>query len=343
MENEKSNAYIEMVEGYCDTVYEEGLEISELPETFLWKKPIENMISSLHYDHLKLPRYQGLLLFGENGNGKHTIAEAYIQSVCKSEMCFEKAVYIRLRAEDFNAKQLTSLEDITSFVAALFEICAMSGEQSFIVFDQMEKYDEITVVCNCIADALLSVTEKIHVICISEDFKLIPAELSKILLKCKCSAPDEILRKKYFEDNLSFNVEDWIYGSDYMRTIKLEINDISTDELVKLTDGFSFAMLGEFVQILKMDISGRTLGDEPVCSISIGKAEAMSYIHMLGSDISVRQTAPQVVYVNSPISEVNAVKNDENDIEIKNLINKGGARSVEENLQLIDAVPVLKE
>ena len=343
MENEKSNAYIEMVEGYCDTVYEEGLEISELPETFLWKKPIENMISSLHYDHLKLPRYQGLLLFGEEGNGKHTVADAYIQSVCKSEMCFEKAVYIRLRAEDFNAKQLASLEDISSFVTALFDICSMSGEHSFLVFDQMEKYDETAVVCNCIADALLSASEKMHVICISENYKIIPSELSKLLLRCRCSAPDKNLRKKYFEDNLSFNVEDWVYGSDYMRTVKLEIKDISADELAELTDGFSFADLEELIQIFKMNAAGMVFGDEPVCSVKISKEEAMSYINMLSSDTAVKQSVPQVVYVNSPAQDADTVKHVENGSEIKNLINKGGARSVEENLQLIDAVPVLEE
>ncbi len=343
MENEKSNAYMEMVEGYCDTVYEEGLEISELPDTFIWKKPIENMISSLHYDHLKLPRYQGLLLFGENGNGKHTIADAYVQSVCKSEMCFEKAVYIRLRAEDFNAKQLTSLEDITSFVSALFDTCGMTGEHSFIIFDQMEAYNELTVACNCIADAILDASEKVHVICIANNLKSIPTELSKLLLRCKCGNPDENLRKRVFDDNMSFNLEDWVYGSDYMRTVKMEITDVSVDELVSLTEGFSFAMLGEFIQILKMSISDRTLGDEPVCTVTLSKEEAMSYIHMLVSEISVKQTFPQVVYVNSASQEANTVKRVENDSEIKNLINKGGARSVEENLQLIDAVPVLEE
>ncbi len=342
MENEKKAVYQEMAKGFCDTVYEEGPEISELPDTFLWKKPIENMISSLHYDHLKLPRYQGLLLFGDRGNGKHTLSDAYVQSVCKSEMCFEKSVYIRLRAEDFNAKQLTSVDEINGFIDALFETCGMTGEHSFLVFDQMDSYSEITVVCNGIADALMAASEKIHVICIAEDFRIIPSELSKLLLRCSCPDPDERLRKKYFEERLSFHVEDWVYGSDYRRTIKLQLKDLSAGELVSLTEGFSFAMLGEFVQVLKMNISDRTLGEEPVCTIEVSREEALGYLHMLAPDLPAGGTVPQIIYRKPQETEAGAAARKEADTEIQKLIHKGGSRSVEENLQLIDAVPVMK-
>lgn len=327
-------------------VSEEGRKLADLEASFLWKRPLENMLGALHYEHLGLPRFRGLLFSGGGGNGKHTYLNAFIQSVCQAEYCFDRAGMIRFRADDFSEEQLGSGEAAREMIDAAFEMGSKIGSDYFVVFDQMEGYDRLPAVCNYIADAILAAEgTAFHVLCLAEDGRKLSSELKNLLLECRCGNPNPAARKEYLSKNLSQNVEDWTTpGAGNLKTIKICLRDLTLDELTSATEGFSYKDLENLILTLRMDISSRSYEDLPTCDMDMekdvvlryaaamapGAVEGVSLEHLVGSlNLAGTQAA-------SPAP--NAAEN-----RLAELTGKKGQRSFSEDAELIDMVPTLRE
>ena len=339
------------VQDLYDMMGEEGAKLEDLPDSFVWKNLLTNMLSAFHYEHLQIPKYMGILLSGPSGNGKRTLMRAYIQSLCKAEQCFGDASFVRLRAEDFTEEKFSSDEDMGSFIDVLYQIGENNGQIGIIVFDQIDTYPRLDVFCNLIADYCDDEAfSSIHVICICEDEDCINSELSAKLLHCRCTNPTAKEREKYLNANLTWDVPDWETYEGLIKTVTLSVEGRSNAKLAEQTEGFSFGELADLVQYMKMEAAGKTFGSASALNIKISEDKADEFINLAhrkakasgggtvvyqaGAAFAVPQAAGGM-----PVSAEDARKN-----RARELTSKGDdERTVDENLELIDLVPTLEE
>lgn len=323
-----------------DTLEPEGGTIDDLPDTFVLKRPLSNMFSSIHYDHMEIKRYRGVLFRGKEGCGRHTLMNAFVQTLCAFKNTYD---IVRLRSEDFSAEAIKSDEDALMFIDALYESANRASTTGVIVFDQMETYERLDIICNRIADnAADEDYNKVYTICISTEEAEIKQELSSVLFNCRCPLPPKPARKKFFLNNLSWDVPDW-ENEHGIRTFSINFEGISIDELVEKTAGFSYAELTDFLTYIKMDVSGRSLENLPSNSFVIDREQCEEYIsisHFANENNAgiavVQEQASQIPRMSNGLS--NDIKN-----RMKELDAKGGKRTFEEDMFSIDSVKPLNE
>ncbi len=326
--------------GLFDTLEPEGGTIDDLPDTFVLKRPLSNMYSSIHYDHMQIKRYRGVLFRGNEGCGRHTLMNAYIQSLCSN---FNEFDMVRLRSEDFSAEAIKCDEDALMFIDALYESANRASTKGIIVFDQMETYERLDIICNRIADNVTDEDyDKVYTICISTEEAEIKQELSSVLFNCRCPLPQKSARKKFFLNNLSWDVPDW-ENEHRIRTFSIDFEGISMDELADKTDGFTYAELTDFLTYIKMDISGRSLENLPSNSFVIERERCEEYIaisHFANENntgtVIVQEQNTQNLVTSNGLS--NDIKN-----RMQRLDAKGSKRTFEEDMFSIDSVKPLNE
>lgn len=336
-----------------------GTALDQLPDSYLWKKPLTNMLTAAHYDHLRIPRYAGFLFSGPAGCGKHSTAEALIRSVAQSEEMTDSTFVLRLRADDF---RLSGNEESQACVDGIFAAAGDTEGLRFIVFDQMERYKHVTAVMNRIADYLPAPGEqegddlfdggRLFVICISEDDSRIVRELRRKLMCCRVTLPGEEQRTAFLKDQMEMVVDDWDFEDGiHLRTVSLDPEGIDTEELVRRTAGFSYQELTDFIISLRMEIAGNNMNTEPVTVIRPERALVLQY---LASAHEESRTAVQPVSGGISAEELQAIlasvpagpkfvqerANDTvNSARAEDLLAKGSGRTLAENLELIDMVP----
>ena len=342
--------WAERARGLFDVVEETGYTLDDLPGTFIWKQPLMNMPDAINYEHLQVPAYNGLLFTGPAGNGKHTLMRAYIQSLCRKEMSFENTVFVRLRTEDFSEEVLPSNEDVAAFVDGLFLVGENTGEMGILVFDQMDSYDRLPVVCNMIADNHSSGSyPSVHVICIAEDEDNINSELASVLLSCRCNSPTAKEREQYLQENLSWDVPDWETNEKLLKTAAIGVDGWTVEKIAEKTEGFSFAELAALVQYMKMEIAGRSTGSLSTLQYKVDEDMAEAFINLARRQ--KKASGGAVVYqagfagaaammaAAAPVSAEDVRKNRAKELTSKN----DSERTVEENMELIDLVPTIAE
>ena len=264
----------------------DGAQLKTLPESYLWKTPLINMLTALHYADLQLPGYASFLFTGPSGCGKHTTAEALVRSIAAYEEMADQTFVLTLRADDF---RLSSNEETQKCMDEIFEAAADTEGLRIIIFDQMERYRHRTAFMNRLADYLpdpgmqdeddIFAGGRLFVICITEDDRSIMRELRKKLMCCRVVLPGEAEREQYLKAGMTFTVEDWNYPDTLQyRTIHMQADGIGLDELVRRSEGYSYLELEGFISAVRMHVSGMSFGMEPTTDITLDKNLVLQFL-----------------------------------------------------------------
>ena len=255
---------------------EKGL-LENLPNTFVYKNILNRLIvDGPRFEKLGISNQRFYLFSGESGNGRHTLADALVQSVCDFESSFGKSRRIVMGAADFMESGQIPQSAIQEHIEAIFQsakghIESAYGGSVFIVFDEMELYPDLFQVTSAIYSSFEEYKEsKLYVILITEDYSSFCHDLLNSVFVCQCNRPGKRQREKFIKTNLQWNVNDWDDpDSEMKRTINVRFLEGGYEGAAEKTDGFSYRGLSWLVVSLRA---------EAVCKLHFDTLEAYIYI-----------------------------------------------------------------
>ena len=137
---------------------EDAKKLDELPVCFQWSDTLERVATLHDASVLDIPTFHGALFFGPPGNGKHTLARAYISTLRHEWNVKPDCVKLfRIGASQF--PEGLDLQKALDRIGILFNAIynpedyefSRDAEYTIILFDQMERYAHADALADYIA------------------------------------------------------------------------------------------------------------------------------------------------------------------------------------------------
>lgn len=233
------------------------------------------------------------------GNGKHTLARAYISTLWHGWNVDPDCVKLfQVDASQF--PEGLDLQKALDRIGILFNAIdnpkdyefSRDAEYSVILFDQMERYAHADALADYIAQWTLDLCDHAAVICITEDESIIPSDLRRALFPCRCSNPGPRLRQQILEWGLRWTT----VLNDRSVSIDLGHNGISVDEIVQRTDGLNCADL--YALVMQLRLAGLTeilASDRPYISVPLKEDVILNALEMQERRAAPTAAAPAVI------------------------------------------------
>lgn len=219
--------------------------LSDLPNTYIYRDILRGFAGDggIHYKKLRVDEKRCFLFSGCSGTGRHTLVNAFIQSVCEAKSSFDDSKIMILGASDFMSGGVFSEGDPDEHIKGIFETAKdyASNGNVFIVFDEMELYPNLLQLSSSLSSAFEDSDEEIYLIMITENHAFLSHELLNQSFLCRCNIPTLRQREKYFKNNLVWTVRDWSDPDSYLdRTINIRIPEYDFSKMAENTEGFTY-------------------------------------------------------------------------------------------------------
>lgn len=229
-----------------------------LPDTCFWKSRLQNLFLYQDlWDVIGLDN-RGIYIFaGPIGSGRHMAGNALIGELPALYGCdAAETAFLYMRAEDF--PESMTAEDAANQVNAIFE-AGEGAPECIIVFDAMDYYTHLQIVSNAIADCVEEHNIEIGnliVICYIEDEAKLSYDLRSIGLVFRTNKPSERQRAQFLQENVEWEFPNFELPGQMIKA-EISFDDISVEEIVAETDGFSYGELSLFVRYVRLSALSR--------------------------------------------------------------------------------------
>ena len=257
---------LQWLENLVEIPSEEDAALNDLPDSFLWRRPLTQMTALTDPSSLGLPVFRGAIFSGPVGNGKHTLARALLATLWRSRYIERDQVSLFWLTPDQFPEGLDAAE-AAELVGRLFEDLSNPDENirlGVIVLDRPEHCPHAQVLMSRVAREVADLAGQNAVICITEDESVVPSAMRGPLMLCRCPNPGPRQRRMILEDGLR-----WMTRSQ--QTITLSPEGITMEELTARTDGRSCAELQALLLMLRSEVVSFDVGQERFVRIPLSQ------------------------------------------------------------------------